>query len=196
MNWWLHIMPLESAEAGNIRLAFQNQHRDIAVTASASSTGPVMLVRNRKSRIYFQRKFFDYPLTLSLQTILNLGLWKTARIGFSYLRSLAFPIRNEENLEQFFINRFGRELYRTFFKSYTEKVWGVPCQAINADWGAQRIKGLSILRTLQHLLKKKQDLSQKNVETSLIERFLYPSTAPARCGKKSPASSKRRAARS
>ena len=77
---------------------------------------------SRKSRIYFMRQFFDYPITLSADTLRKLGLFKTIRIGLSYLRALLFPIRNEQNLEQFFINRFGRELYLTFFKSYTEKV--------------------------------------------------------------------------
>jgi protoporphyrinogen oxidase len=105
------------------------------------------------------------------------------RIGLSYLRSLLFPIRNETNLEQFFINRFGRELYRTFFKSYTEKVWGISCSQISAEWGAQRIKGLSIWKTITHIVKKLLpqrggDLAQKNVETSLIEQFLYPKFGP------------------
>jgi protoporphyrinogen oxidase len=98
--------------------------------------------------------------------------------------SMLFPIKNEQNLEQFFMNRFGKELYLTFFKSYTEKVWGVPCNEISAAWGAQRIKGLSILKTVQHLAKKafgkkkKTDLSQKDVETSLIEQFMYPKFGP------------------
>jgi protoporphyrinogen oxidase len=87
-----------------------------------------------------------------------------------------------ENLEQFFISRFGKELYLTFFKSYTEKVWGVPCEQISAEWGAQRIKGLSIKNTLLHLAKKlgkrSSDLRQKDTETSLIEQFLYPKLGP------------------
>ena len=87
-----------------------------------------------------------------------------------------------ENLERFFISRFGKELYLTFFKSYTEKVWGVPCEEISAEWGAQRIKGLSIKNTLLHLAKKlgkrSSDLRQKDTETSLIEQFLYPKLGP------------------
>ena len=143
----------------------------------------VMLVRNRKSRIYFMRQFFAYPITLSGDTLLKLGFWKTIKIGFSYIRALIFPIKPENNLEQFFINRFGRELYLTFFKSYTEKVWGIECNNISAEWGAQRIKGLSILKTITHILKKmlpkkKSDISQKDVETSLIEQFLYPKFGP------------------
>jgi protoporphyrinogen oxidase len=105
------------------------------------------------------------------------------RIGFSYVRSALFPIRNESSLEDFFINRFGRELYLTFFKSYTEKVWGVPCKDISAEWGAQRVKGLSITKALLHTLrslkpKQRAGLAQKSVETSLIDRFMYPKFGP------------------
>ncbi len=113
-----------------------------------------MLLRKRTSRIYFLRRFFDYPIRLTLDTLGKLGLARTVRIGFSYLRSLLFPIRTERTLEEFFINRFGRELYRTFFKDYTEKVWGVPCGQISAEWGRQRIKGLSIAKSIQHFLRQ------------------------------------------
>ncbi len=141
-----------------------------------------MLLRPRKSRIYFLRRFFDYPITLSLDTIKKLGLLRMMKIGFSYLRAALFPFRPEKNLEEFFINRFGRELYRTFFKSYTEKVWGERCSAISAEWGAQRVKGLSILGTLKHifgkLFRRRGDIAQKGTETSLIEQFLYPKHGP------------------
>ena len=133
-------------------------------------------------RLQPERKFFDYPLSLSVDTIRKLGVLQTMLIGLSYARSALFPIRPEENLEQFFINRFGRRLYATFFKSYTEKVWGVPCKEISAEWGAQRVKGLSVLKALSHMMKqlvpKKHDLAQKDVETSLIEWFLYPKYGP------------------
>jgi len=143
-----------------------------------------MLLRNRKSRIYFLRKFFEYPIKLSGQTLGNLGFVRTMKIGFSYLNAALFPPKKVENLEQFFISRFGVELYKTFFQSYTEKVWGVPCDQISAEWGAQRIKGLSIVSTIKHhitsMFKKKDhgDVSQKGTETSLIERFLYPKYGP------------------
>ena len=184
MEWWLQILPLESTCDNSFAITCQGQKRDLAGGHGADPTTAdrVMLVRNRKSRIYFQRKFFAYPLSLGWSTLRNLGLRKTARIGLSYLRSVAFPIRKELTLEHFFVNRFGRELYRTFFKSYTEKVWGVPCAQISAEWGAQRIKGLSVLRTVQHIFKsvfsRSGELAQKNVETSLIERFLYPKYGP------------------
>jgi len=142
-----------------------------------------MLVRKRKSRIYFRRKFFDYPIALSTDTLKKMGLGQTLRIGLSYLKSVIAPIRHEKNLEQFFINRFGWQLYQTFFRSYTEKVWGVPCREISAAWGAQRVKGLSIRRAISHMIKdlfraKPNDIEQKRIETSLIERFLYPKYGP------------------
>jgi protoporphyrinogen oxidase len=143
----------------------------------------VLMVRDRLSRIYFRKTLFDYPISISQKTILNLGFINTILIGLSYFRSVTFPIKNERNLEDFFINRFGQRLYRTFFKSYTEKVWGVDCKDINADWGAQRIKGLSISKTITHFFKKNKkvlgsDISQKDVETSLIEYFYYPKYGP------------------
>jgi protoporphyrinogen oxidase len=188
MNWWLKILPLEknidTAESSFV-IAYHGQRRtlDGLHAAAPGDDSRVMLVRHRKSRIYFLRKFFNYPISLSVDTLRKLGLIRTMRIGFSYMRSAAFPIRQATNLEEFFINRFGRELYRTFFKSYTEKIWGIGCNQISAEWGAQRIKGLSIFRTIAHfgasrLRRRPADISQKNTETSLIERFLYPKYGP------------------
>lgn len=186
MQWWLNILPLQKIEGDQAQLTYQRSTTQVAARSGdfdPQNQDRVMLVRQRKSRIYFTRRFFEYPITLSADTVRQLGLAKTIRIGFSYLRSVLFPIKNEQNLEQFFINRFGRELYLTFFKSYTEKVWGMSCSAISAEWGAQRIKGLSIYKTLLHMFKKllpsrKKDIAQKDVETSLIEQFLYPKFGP------------------
>jgi len=111
-------------------------------------------------------------------------LARTARIGVSYAKSVVSQVKPERTLEEFLINRFGKELYNTFFKSYTEKVWGVPCDQISAEWGAQRIKGLSITKALGHFIKQRLarrsngDLSQKKTETSLIEKFMYPKFGP------------------
>jgi protoporphyrinogen oxidase len=142
-------------------------------------------VRPRKSRIYFMRSFFDYPLSLSPGTLGKLGFWRTLRILFSYMKAQVSQRKPEKSLEDFLINRFGQELYRTFFKSYTEKVWGVPCDQISAAWGAQRIKGLSLKKAVAHFLAKMfsrksapSDIRQKNSETSLIEQFLYPKYGP------------------
>src|SRR5271167_1557716 len=160
MNWWFSHLPLakgDEAERGDL----------------------YMLQRPRKSGIYFPRQFFDYPVQPNWDTLCKLGFWRTAKFGMSYLRSSLFPIHPVVNLEEFFVNRFGRELYLTFFKSYTEKVWGVPCEDIGAEWGAQRIKGLSIRKAILHFFKRsvskqEEEMSQKETESSLIEQFLYP----------------------
>jgi len=193
MRWWLEMMPVE-ADAGQSQpgqLRYQGQQRDLPAAASTQDAAPdpksedlVMLVRQRKSRIYFLRRFFDYPISLSATTFRNLGLTRTVRCGVSYLRSALLPQREEKTLEDFIINRFGKQLYLTFFKSYTEKVWGVPCDQISAEWGAQRIKGLSLRGVVMHFLKKTfsrkaaGDIAQKQTETSLIEKFLYPKFGP------------------
>src|SRR5262249_23171797 len=121
------------------------------------------------------------PIELSLDTLLKLGPSKVARIGIGYLYSTLFPVNPERTLEDFFINRFGRELYETFFKSYTEKVWGTACTNMSAEWGAQRVKGLSVAKAIAHAVRKITKfapLSGKDVETSLIEQYLYPTYGP------------------
>jgi protoporphyrinogen oxidase len=185
MEWWLRMLPLQQVDRANQVIAYQNQVRAVNGCSHAprpDASDQVMLIRPRKSRIYFQEKFFNYPLTLDGETILKLGPLKTLRIALSYFRSLLFPIKPERSLEDFFVNRFGQELYKTFFRSYTEKVWGIHCSEISAEWGAQRIKGLSIKEALCHyvkrLLKTKGDLRQKDTETSLIEQFMYPKYGP------------------
>jgi protoporphyrinogen oxidase len=185
IEWWLKMLPLEQTGRTGPVIAYRHRRHRVngrAYGPRPESSDNVMLVRPRKSRIYFQGNFFDYPLKPSVDTILKLGLFKTLRMVFSYFLSVLFPIRPEKSLEDFFINRFGRELYRTFFRSYTEKVWGVPCNQISAEWGAQRIKGLSIKKALRHYFKRlrkpEEDIRQKNTETSLIEQFLYPKYGP------------------
>jgi protoporphyrinogen oxidase len=176
MEWWLRILPLEKKTVSNANA------KTFTPAQTESSSKNVMLQRSRQSRIYFSRTFFDYPIKLSPQTLKNLGLTKTFKIGFSYLKSMLFQIKPEKNLADFMINRFGKELYKTFFESYTEKVWGIPCDKISAEWGAQRIKGISIWKTVVHafkqVFKKKNDIKQKDTETSLIEQFLYPKYGP------------------
>jgi protoporphyrinogen oxidase len=184
MEWWARMLPIQASENVPATIKYHRMERNIVPSATAAvNPDNVMLLRARKSRIYYLRRFFDYPITLSKDTVLKLGLWRTFKIGLSYIKSALFPLKQEDNLEQFFINRFGRQLYGTFFKSYTEKVWGVPCTEISAEWGAQRIKGLSVWSTLKHaflkLFKKPaSDISQKKTETSLIEQFLYPKFGP------------------
>jgi protoporphyrinogen oxidase len=196
MAWWQNILPLQGAPSRDDRelgrkipLAQSSLQRPLRATAPETVPAPdpertdkVMLVRNRVSRIFFHRRFFQYPITLEAQTIRNLGLWRTARIGVSYVLTRLRPARRERSLEDFFINRFGPELYRTFFRDYTEKVWGVACREIKPEWGAQRIKGLSVTRAVLHALRKpfqrSGSLAQKEVETSLIEQFMYPKFGP------------------
>ncbi|MGO9012391.1 MAG: NAD(P)/FAD-dependent oxidoreductase [Bryobacteraceae bacterium] len=184
MEWWLRMLPLQ-ATTDSAAIRYHGNERTIPASAGPdpATEDRVMLLRRRKSRCYYLRRFFDYPITLSVDTLMKLGTWRACRIGASYLRSVLFPLKQETTLEQFFINRFGAELYKTFFKSYTEKVWGVPCAQISAEWGAQRMKGLSIRAALGHALKKAfrigdGSLAQKDTETSLIERFLYPKFGP------------------
>ena len=163
----------------------------VVAPAAPACDDLVMLVRPRKSRIYYLRKFFDYPIKLSGTTLSHLGLVRMVKIGLSYGWSRVKPIKEEKSLEDFLINRFGTELYRTFFKSYTEKVWGTPCDKISAEWGAQRIKGLSLTTAVKHFVRKTfmrkprgaagdggKDIAQKGTDTSLIERFLYPKFGP------------------
>jgi protoporphyrinogen oxidase len=186
MNWWFQHLPMQAVQSQMpVHITYQRQSRELAPGPHASQQmqDRVMLLRERRSRIYFLRKFFDYPISLSADTIRKLGLLRTAGIGLSYCRRVLFPLKEQKTLEQFFINRFGEKLYRTFFKSYTEKVWGVPCTQIDAEWGAQRIKELSIWKTIKHFLKKsfqpkRVDVAQKETETSLIEQFLYPKYGP------------------
>jgi protoporphyrinogen oxidase len=187
MRWWLDLVLVESGSATAGELHYQGQQRDLPATTVArdpQTEDLVMLVRQRKSRIYFLRRFLDYPISLTAATFRNMGLTRTVRCGVSYLRSALLPQREEKTLEDFIINRFGKQLYLTFFKSYTEKVWGVPCNEIRAEWGAQRIKGLSLKGVITHFLKKafggkkSKDIAQKKTETSLIEKFLYPKLGP------------------
>ncbi|WP_312283638.1 NAD(P)/FAD-dependent oxidoreductase [Candidatus Igneacidithiobacillus taiwanensis] len=182
MDWWKNILPVYAPGLAVTDISYQNKTRQISTDAATVNPDEVFLIRNRLSRIYFLRKFFDYPIKLSVNTVANLGLVRMVKIGLSYVRVHFNPRTPEASLEDFLINRFGRELYLTFFKDYTEKVWGVPCEQISAEWGAQRIKGLSIRSALAHaftkLLPKRVDTAQKKVNTSLIERFLYPKFGP------------------
>ena len=193
MKFWLNILPLQEAPARDDllverqlpsinELAGKDYESKQTEPVDPEKTDHVALIRQRVSRIFFLRKFFNYPITLNLKTITNLGLWRIFKIGLSYFKACLFPIKDERSLEDFLINRFGKELYLTFFKDYTQKVWGVPCSQITAEWGAQRIKGLSISRAIVHsakkLFSKDTSIGQKQTETSLIEQFVYPKFGP------------------
>jgi protoporphyrinogen oxidase len=186
MEWWHNILPIEKTDASkSITLKYHGKTREIAGgdDADPRKTDDVLLVRSRLSRIFYGGKFYNYPVTLEASTIKNLGPVRMARMGASYAKARIRPIP-EKSLEDFFVNRFGRELYNTFFRDYTEKVWGIPCAEISSDWGAQRVKGLSVSKAVGHAIKKQfdrkrsKDISQKDIETSLIEYFLYPKLGP------------------
>lgn len=140
-------------------------------------TDRVMLTRRRVSRIYFNAKFYDYPVSLKWQTIRNMGFFTTVRVGLSYLAAVCMP-RREDNLENFYINRFGKKLYSMFFEYYTENLWGRHPREIDASWGAQRVKGMSVCAVLQDILGKALRKKNRKVETSLIEEFKYPKLGP------------------
>jgi protoporphyrinogen oxidase len=131
------------------------------------------LTVRRISRIYYKKRFYKYPLS-PLNAISNLGMLEGVRILVSYLRAKALPSKQEDTLEQWLTNRFGRRLYQTFFKTYTEKVWGIPCSSIRSDWAAQRIKGLSLKSVLRDALP----LRNKNGAKTLIRQFHYPVHGP------------------
>jgi protoporphyrinogen oxidase len=186
MRWWQEILPVAEGQTESdmtLRINYQQKTHDLipGVLGPASSDA-VMLVRQRLSRIFYRRRFFDYPLKLNASTLKNMGLVETLRIGLSYSQAQVIQRSPENSLEDFLVNRFGNRLYRTFFKDYTEKVWGVPCQEISAEWGAQRIKGLSVTKAITHAVasrfRSSSDTYQKRTETSLIERFLYPKLGP------------------
>jgi protoporphyrinogen oxidase len=186
MRWWQEILPVAESEVQRstaLRIHYHGQARDLTPEGFApAASDAVMLVRQRLSRIFYRRRFFDYPLILNASTLRNLGFVEALRIGLSYGRAHLTARVPEVSLEDFLINRFGTRLYRTFFKDYTEKVWGIPCRQISAEWGAQRIKGLSVSKVIAHALSSRfrnaSDTAQKGTETSLIERFLYPKFGP------------------
>ncbi len=186
MNWWAEEMPLQDAPAqDDILLGRNPAANDVRPESQTSTSDPeqidrVMLKRNRVSRIFYLRKFFDYPISLKWQTFANMGLWRTVKAGCGYMAAQIHK-RPETSLENFYINRFGQPLYSMFFEDYTEKVWGIHPSKLGADWGSQRVKGLSIAAILKDMFTKKFSSKQgdnSRVETSLIEEFIYPKLGP------------------
>ncbi len=153
MQWWQKMMPIQGKGAKDDLLLHVNK------PIPASGPDPekenrTMLIRQRVSRIFYLRNFFEYPISLKFETFRNMGLWRTIKAGTGYLWSTVFK-RKEDSLENFYINRFGRPLYKMFFEDYTEKVWGIHPSKLGADWGAQRVKGLSLLKVITHVIKKR-----------------------------------------
>ena len=135
------------------------------------------ITRPRLSRIYYDRKFFHYPLKPA-DALINLGPFKAARILISYLKARLKPITPERSFEDWVVNRFGRSLFEIFFKTYTEKVWGMPCDTISADWAAQRIKGLSLFSAVWNAFFGKKKSADGGVIKTLIDSFQYPRLGP------------------
>ncbi|MSR67572.1 NAD(P)/FAD-dependent oxidoreductase [Candidatus Peribacteria bacterium] len=215
MKWWFNILPRQGSPAADtVEKGHEIEYAAEAIveylcpacakapvgkpecsTAPTRRPAPnpeleddVMLQRPRVSRIFYRKNFFPYPIGITLTVAKRLGFFNTAMIGLSYIWRHAFSLKDETYLDAFYKNRFGDRLYRTFFEAYTEKVWGVPCSQIRADWGAQRVKGLSLKRAVIHAVKdllssdfKKQ---QEKRETSLITRFFYPKFGPGQMWEK------------
>jgi len=139
--------------------------------------GEQFLLRPRLSRIHYDGHFYDYPMKIS-NTLRGLGITEAARIGLSYVRTRLAPDLPEVTFEQWVSNRFGWRLYEIFFKTYTEKVWGMPCNEISAQWAAQRIKNLSLAEILRNTFNRRGRCKKGQVITSLIEQFRYPRFGP------------------
>ncbi len=175
-EWWSSMLPAQGAPAKD----------DILLKRSLplAKEGPdpekedrVMLTRKRVSRIFFEDKFFDYPISVKWETIKNMGFFTTIKVGFSYLKACLLK-RPEDNLENFYINRFGKKLYSMFFEYYTENLWGRHPREIDASWGAQRARGLSVMSVIKDIFGKIFKKKNRKVETSLIEQFQYPKYGP------------------
>src|SRR3982751_2046404 len=139
--------------------------------------GDNFITRSRLSRIYYNRRFFHYPLK-PVDALWKLGPWRAARILLSYIKARVRPIRPERSFEDWVVNRFGRELFEIFFKSYTEKLWGMPTDTISADWAAQRIKDMSLIRAVTSALLGGRLAGRGEVIKTLIDRFHYPRLGP------------------
>lgn len=176
MDFWKELMPLQGANS------FDDEKLGREKNLNPGGPNPneedkVMLLRNRVSRIYYLKKFFDYPVSMKKETFVNMGFKRTIKAGFSYLKTI-FVKKEETSLENFYINRFGKVLYGMFFEKYTEKLWGRHPSQISADWGAQRVKGLSIITVIKDMFSKIFKKKKTKVETSLIEEYWYPKFGP------------------
>ncbi len=183
LEWWQQFMPIK-ADDKELMATYQGVTKSVKVKPHAGSlSSGAMLVRPRKSRIIYKGHLFDYPLKLNLKTFWGIGLFRSLAIISSLLYHRMIPVKPEKNLEDFYINRFGKVLYKTFFEDYTRKVWGRSCHEIDASWGYQRVKGLSFRSILKHyfatlFFPSKQLFGSQKVENSLTEYFLYPEKGP------------------
>ena len=169
---WAKLMPVQGLPSKDDALLGRHCHVESG-GPDPEKTDRVMLRRHRVSRIYYLRHFFDYPISIKPATFIAMGLVRTWKAGWSYLYSALFK-RPENSLEDVYINRFGRILYSMFFEDYTEKLWGVHPSKISPEWGAQRVKGLSLWKAILNIFIPKGGKK----ETSLIDEFIYPKKGP------------------
>lgn len=176
-EFWQKFMPVQGAPSIDDKI-LETKNKELAKDGpDPEKEDNVLLIRNRVSRIYYLKKFFDYPISLKFQTFKNMGFARTMKAGFGYIHSAMFK-KEEDSLKNFYINRFGKPLYEMFFEDYTEKVWGRNPDSIDASWGAQRVKGLSLRSAIWAVLSKPFKKNKNNVETSLIEQYVYPKKGP------------------
>lgn len=171
---WDEVMPLQGFPSYDDKKLGLNKSFD-GIGPDPETSDNVFLKRNRVSRIYFLKKFFDYPISIKPRTFINMGFNRTIKSGFGYIKSIIHK-RPENSLEDFYINRFGKTLYKLFFEGYTEKLWGVHPSKLSASWGSQRVKGLSLRKAVFSALSS--PFKKKQTETSLIEEFKYPKYGP------------------
>jgi protoporphyrinogen oxidase len=175
-EWWQEMLPIQGAPAKDDLMLDRTPTMQKG-GPDPEKTDRVMLRRNRVSRIFFNQKFFDYPITLKAETFRNMGFKNTVEAGFSYIGACIHK-RKENSLEDFYVNRFGKKLYSMFFEHYTENLWGRHPSQIDPSWGAQRVKGVSIRAVLKNAIDKQFGKKDRKVETSLIEEFSYPKLGP------------------
>ena len=175
-EWWSNMLPLAGGPARD-DILLKRRVRIKKGGPNPEKENRVMLMRRRVSRILFNDKFYDYPVSLKPETIKNFGFLTTMKVGFSYLAAVVKK-RPETNLENFYINCFGKQLYSMFFEYYTENLWGRHPSEIDASWGAQRTKGLSIVGIIKDFFGKLFKVKNRKVNTSLIEEFKYPKLGP------------------
>lgn len=177
-DWWCRMMPVQRSRSRDDILLGLDDKELSPGGPDPETEDRVLLKRHRVSRIFFSRKFFDYPISLSKATFSNMGFIRTVKAGFGYLFSMLFK-RKEQSLEDFYINRFGKPLYKMFFEGYTRKVWGLHPSKLGADWGGQRVKGLSVWEVVKDMVGKKFGRTGSGrQETSLIQEFIYPKYGP------------------
>ena len=181
-KWWQQRLKIQSFPALDDEIL--NRHKDLPVNgANPAIEDDVFLIRDRISRIYYNKSFLNYPISLDIKLITSIGIFRTIKAGFSYIWSLLKKLP-ENSLENFYINRFGRVIYSLFFEKYTLKLWGIHPKDLSADWGCQRVKGISILEVLKNAFAKQFNLGKKSKETSFIEKFMYPKFGPGQLWEK------------